>query len=261
MTKPTAFITGITGQDGSYLAELLLEKGYRVAGLIRKTGTPDQWRIEGFRDQLDLHYGDLQDYNSLRQIIHDVQPTEVYNLGAQSFVKESFTNPILTSEITGLGVMRLLEAVRQVNPKIKFYQASTSELFGKVRETPQNENTPFHPRSPYGVSKLYGFWSVVNYRESYGMHACNGILFNHESPRRGMEFVTRKITNAVARIKLGKQKELVLGNLDAKRDWGYAKEYVECMWRILQQSTPEDYVIGTGEQHLTVSASSRQKNE
>ncbi len=245
----TALITGITGQDGSYLAELLLEKGYQVFGLIRKTGSPDQWRIEHIKHDLHLRYGDLQDDKSIHSILQEAKPDEIYHLGAQSFVKESFQNPVLTGNITGLGVMRLLESAHQLVPGARFYQASTSELFGKVRETPQSETTPFHPRSPYGVAKLYGHWAVVNYRESYGMFAANGILFNHESPRRGMEFVTRKITNAVARIKLGKQTELRLGNLDARRDWGYAKEYVECMWRILQHSAAEDFVIGTGEQH------------
>lgn len=245
----TALITGITGQDGSYLAELLLEKGYRVFGLIRKTGSPDQWRIDHIKHDLELRYGDLLDDTSIKSVFQEAMPDEIYHLGAQSFVHESFRNPVLTGNITGLGAMRLLDAAHQIVPDARFYQASTSELFGKVRETPQCETTPFHPRSPYGVAKLYAYWSVVNYRESYGMFASNGILFNHESPRRGMEFVTRKVTNAVARIKLGKQNELRLGNLDARRDWGYAKEYVACMWKILQHSSPEDFVIGTGKQH------------
>ncbi len=249
MESKTALITGITGQDGSYLAELLLEKGYRVTGLIRKTGKETNWRLSAIEKDIELLYGDLQDYSSLYQAVEKTRPDEIYNLGAQSFVKASFDFPELTANITGVGVIRLLEAVRKINPQIRVYQASSSELFGKVSETPQTETTPFHPRSPYGVAKLFGYWACVNYRESYGMFAANGILFNHESKRRGLEFVTRKISNGVARIKLGKQKEIRLGNLDARRDWGYAKEYVDAMWRILQQKQPDDFVIGTGTQH------------
>lgn len=249
MTDKTALITGITGQDGSYLTEFLLDKGYRVVGLIRKTGKETNWRIQHLENRIELVYGDLLEYESVYNVVQKTQPDEIYNLAAMSFVKTSFDMPILTGNITGLGVMRILEAIRKINPKIKFYQASSSEMFGKVRTTPQNETTPFHPRSPYGVAKLYGYWAVVNYRESYDLFAVNGILFNHESPRRGLEFVTRKISNGVARIKLGKQKEINLGNMDARRDWGYAKEYVEAMWQIMQQPKPEDFVIGTGEQH------------
>lgn len=248
MTK-TALITGIMRQDGSYLAELLLSNGYRVVGFDRHTGREPSWRIAAIESQLEFVYGDLQDYQSVYNAVLEVQPDEIYNLGAMSFVKTSFDLPVLTGNITGLGVIRVLEAVRRVNPKIKIYQASSSEMFGKVRETPQKETTPFHPRSPYGVAKVFGYWATVNYRESYGMFAANGILFNHESPRRGLEFVTRKITNGVAKIKLGKQNEIRLGNLDAKRDWGYAKEFVEAMWRILQHKKADDFVIGTGEQH------------
>lgn len=249
MVDKVALITGITGQDGSYLAELLLEKGYRVVGLIRKTGKETNWRLQHIEDQLDLVYGDLQDYESLYNAIQAKQPDEVYNLAAMSFVKTSFDNPILTGNITGIGVIRLLEAIRRINPKIKFYQASSSEMFGKATETPQRETTPFHPRSPYGVAKAYGYWAAMNYKESYGMFTVNGILFNHESPRRGTEFVTRKLTNGAARIKLKKLQEVKLGNLEARRDWGYAKEYVEAMWRIMQQKQPDNFVIGTGEQH------------
>lgn len=245
----TAVITGITGQDGSYLAELLLEKGYKVYGLIRRTSTVPTERIYHIGDSLKLVSGDLLDEKSLRQILEDCQPDEVYNLAAQSFVPESWTQSILTGEITGLGVTRLLNAIRDVNPKIRFYQASTSEMFGKVQAVPQNEQTPFYPRSPYGVSKLYGHWITVNYRESYGLFACSGILFNHESPRRGLEFLTRKVTHAVAQIATGLQNDLYLGNLDARRDWGYAPDYVEGMWRMLQQHQPDDYVLATGETH------------
>lgn len=242
-------LTGITGQDGSYLAELLILKGYMVHGLMRRTSTVPTERIYHLSDQLNLVSGDLLDEKSLRQILEDVEPDEVYNLGAQSFVPESWTQSILTGEITALGVTRILNAIRDVNPKIRFYQASTSEMFGKAQEVPQNEHTPFYPRSPYGVSKLYGHWITVNYRESYGMYACSGILFNHESPRRGMEFLTRKVTYAVARIAAGLQRELHLGNLDARRDWGYAPDYVDGMWRMLQQDEPDDYVLATGETH------------
>ncbi len=245
----TALITGITGQDGSYLAELLLAKGYTVYGLIRRTSTVPTERIYHLSDSLQLVSGDLLDENSLRQILASCQPDEVYNLAAQSFVPESWTQSLLTGEITGLGVTRLLNAIRDVNPRIRFYQASTSEMFGKAQAVPQTETTPFYPRSPYGVSKLYGHWITVNYRESYGLFACSGILFNHESPRRGMEFVTRKVTHAVARIAQGLQDTLYLGNLDAQRDWGYAPDYVEGMWRMLQHDVPDDYVLATGETH------------
>ncbi len=244
-----ALITGVTGQDGSYLAELLIQKGYRVYGLIRRSSTVPTERIYHLGDSLNLVSGDLLDEKSLRQIIEECQPDEVYNLAAQSFVPESWTQSILTGEITALGVTRLLNAIRDVNPQVRFYQASTSEMFGKAQTVPQDEKTPFYPRSPYGVSKLYGHWITVNYRESYGMFACSGILFNHESPRRGREFLTRKVTYAVARIVAGLQNELRLGNLDAQRDWGYAPDYVEGMWRMLQQESPEDYVLATGETH------------
>lgn len=249
MADKTALITGILRQDGSYLAELLLEKGYRVVGMVRHTGREPTWRVSAIENKIEFVYGDLQDYQSVLQAVQTVKPDEVYNLGAMSFVKQSFDDPIITGNITGIGVMRVLEAIRKTDPAIKVYQASSSEMFGKVRETPQCETTPFYPRSPYGVAKLYGYWAAVNYRESYGMFAANGILFNHESPRRGLEFVTRKISNGVARIKLKKQKEIRLGNMDARRDWGYAKEYVDAMWRILQQKKADDFVIGTGEQH------------
>lgn len=245
----TALITGITGQDGSYLAELLISKGYIVSGLMRRTSTVPTERIYHLSDSLKLVSGDLLDEKSLRQILEDCQPGEVYNLAAQSFVPESWTQSILTGEITALGVTRILNAIRDVNPKIRFYQASSSEMFGKTQTVPQNETTPFYPRSPYGVSKLYGHWITVNYRESYDIYACSGILFNHESPRRGMEFLTRKVTYAVARIAAGLQSELKLGNLDARRDWGYAPDYVEGMWRMLQQDTPKDYVLATGQTH------------
>lgn len=246
-----AFITGITGQDGSYLAELLLEKGYKVYGLTRRTSTQNFARIQHLihNENLELVSGDLIDQHSLTYALKEIQPDEVYNLAAQSFVKASWDQPVLTGEFTALGVTRVLEAVRLACPHAKFYQASSSEMFGKVQEVPQKETTPFWPRSPYGVAKVYGHWITVNYRESFDMFAVSGILFNHESPRRGLEFVTRKIANAVARVKLGKQEFVELGNLDAKRDWGYAKDYVEAMWLMLQQDTPEDYVVATGETH------------
>lgn len=246
-----AFITGITGQDGSYLAELLLEKGYKVYGLTRRTSTQNFDRIKDIihHENLELISGDLIDQHSLTFALQDIQPDEIYNLAAQSFVKASWEQPVLTGEFTAMGVTRVLEAMRLACPKAKFYQASSSEMFGKVREVPQNESTPFYPRSPYGVAKVYGHWITVNYRESYDMFAVSGILFNHESPRRGLEFVTRKISNAVARIKLGKQDFIELGNLDAKRDWGYAKDYVEAMWLMLQQDKADDYVVATGETH------------
>ncbi|SMC03938.1 GDPmannose 4,6-dehydratase [Sulfobacillus thermosulfidooxidans DSM 9293] len=245
----TALITGVTGQDGSYLAELLIQKGYTVYGLVRRTSTVPTERIYHLHDQLRLVSGDLLDEKSLRHILEECEPDEVYNLAAQSFVPESWSQAILTGEVTGLGVTRLLNAILDVNRHIRFYQASTSEMFGNVQEVPQTELTPFYPRSPYGVAKLYAHWITVNYRESYGLYACSGILFNHESPRRGMEFVTRKVTHAVARIKAGLQQQLALGNLDAKRDWGYAPDYVEGMWRMLQQDRPDDYVLATGETH------------
>jgi GDPmannose 4,6-dehydratase len=245
----TALITGITGQDGSYLAELLLEKGYRVVGVVRRSSTENFERIAPIKDRIELAQADLLDQYSLIEAVRSVLPDEVYNLAAQSFVPTSWNQPVLTGEFTALGVTRLLEAIRLVNPKIRFYQASSSEMFGKVRETPQNENTPFHPRSPYGVAKVYGHFITVNYRESYNLFAVSGILFNHESPRRGLEFVTRKVSDGVARIKLGLAQELRLGNLEARRDWGFAGDYVEAMWRMLQQETPEDYVVATGETH------------
>lgn len=244
-----ALITGITGQDGSYLAEFLLNKGYKVYGLTRRTSTVNNERIKHIEHEIELIQGDLLDQSSLSSALIETSPDEVYNLAAQSFVKTSWNQPVLTGEFTALGVTRLLEAIRTVNPKIKFYQASSSEMFGKVTETPQKETTRFYPRSPYGVAKVYGHYITVNYRESFGLFACSGILFNHESPRRGLEFVTRKITNGVARISLGKQKKLELGNLDAKRDWGFAKDYVEAMWLMLQQGNADDYVIATGENH------------
>jgi len=246
----SALITGITGQDGSYLAEFLLEKGYRVYGLQRRSSTITTVRVEHLlKEGVELISGDLIDENSLIRALEATKAEEVYNLGAQSFVPASWDQPILTGEITALGVTRMLEAIRIVNPKIRFYQASSSEMFGKVQESPQTEKTPFYPRSPYGVAKVYGHWITVNYRESYGLFAVSGILFNHESPRRGLEFVTRKVTNGVARIKAGKQKELRLGNLDAKRDWGFAGDYVRAMWMMLQQDKPDDYVIASGETH------------
>lgn len=246
-----AFITGITGQDGSYLAELLLSKGYDVHGVIRRSSSFNTERIDNIynNSNLKLHYGDLCDSSSLCKLLDTINPDEVYNIGAQSHVKVSFNIPEYTGDVTGLGTMRLLDAMIQTCPKAKFYQASSSEMFGKVQEIPQKETTPFYPRSPYGAAKVYSYWVTVNYRESYDMFACNGILFNHESPRRGETFVTRKITRAVARIKLGLQDKLLLGNLDAKRDWGYAPDYVEAMWLMLQQDTPDDYVIATNETH------------
>jgi GDPmannose 4,6-dehydratase len=244
-----ALITGLTGQDGSYLAELLLEKGYQVFGMLRRTSTETSERIEHLRGRLELREGDLHDQASLMALLEEIRPDEVYNLAAQSFVPTSFHQPILTGEVTALGVTRLLEAVRRVNDKIRFYQASTSEMFGKVRASPQNELTPFYPRSPYGVAKVYGHFITVNYRESYGIFACSGILFNHESPRRGKLFVTRKISHGVAQIKAGLATELRLGNLDACRDWGFAGDYVEAMWQMLQQPTPDDYVVAMGETH------------
>ncbi len=246
---PTAIITGITGQDGSYLAELLLKKGYQVIGVARRSSTVNYERIQHFVDDITVVQGDLQDQGSLLSLLEEYKPSEVYNLAAQSFVPTSWNQPALTGDVTALGVTRMLEAIRFVNPKIRFYQASSSEMFGKVMEVPQSENTPFYPRSPYGVAKVYGHWITINYRESFDMFATSGILFNHESPRRGMEFVTRKITNAVAGIKLGKMKELRLGNLEAQRDWGFAGDYVEAMWLMLQQDHPDNYVIGTGETH------------
>jgi GDPmannose 4,6-dehydratase len=248
MTK-RALITGITGQDGSYLAELLLDKGYEVFGLIRRTATPSTERIDHILDRLTLVTGEMTDQVSLIDAVQASQADEVYNLAAQSFVADSWIVPISTGDVDGLGVARILEAVRRVKPDARFYQAATSEMYGKVHEIPQTETTPFHPRSPYGVAKVYGYFITLNYRESYGMHASNGILFNHESPRRGLEFVTRKITDRVARIKLGRANELRLGNLEAKRDWGFAGDYVEGMWRILQADEPDDYVLATGETH------------
>ena len=257
---PRALITGITGQDGSYLAELLLEKGYEVHGMIRRSSSLRRERIDHFIDtipaaakKLKLHYGDLADTMSMVRLVREVQPHEVYNLAAQSHVRVSFEQASYTADVTAVGVLRLLEAVRDFQEssgqQVRFYQASSSELFGKVRETPQRETTPFYPRSPYGVAKLYGHWITINYRESYGLHASSGILFNHESPRRGENFVTRKVTRAAARIKLGLQQQLALGNLEARRDWGFAGDYVEAMWLMLQQDTPDDYVIATGETH------------
>lgn len=245
----TALITGVTGQDGSYLAEFLLTKGYQVHGMARRTSATHFGRIDHIVDQITIHEGDLLDQNSLNTLLERVQPDEVYNLAAQSFVGVSWQQPIFTAEVTGLGVTRLLDAIRHVNRGIKFYQASSSEMFGKVHQTPQSEETVFHPRSPYGVAKVYGHYITLNYRESYGMFACSGILFNHESPRRGLEFVTRKISDAVARIKLGTQRELRLGNLDSKRDWGHARDYVRAMWMMLQLDEPDDFVVGTGETH------------
>ena len=245
----TALITGVTGQDGSYLAELLLEQGYRVIGMTRRSSTDVHERIEHLADQIDIVSGDLLDQSSLRNIVAQVKPDEVYNLAAQSFVPTSWAQPVLTGQFTALGVTRMLEAIRSVNPEIKFYQASSSEMFGKVHETPQNERTPFYPRSPYGVAKVYGHWITINYRESFNMFAVSGILFNHESSRRGKEFVTRKISDGVARIKLGMAKELRLGNLDAQRDWGFAGDYVRAMWLMLQQENPDDFVIATGRTH------------
>ncbi len=247
--SPTALITGITGQDGSYLAEFLLGKGYHVVGMHRRSSSPNFWRIEALLDHIELVQGDLLDQNSLADIIKRTQPDEIYNLAAQSFVPVSWEQPILTGEYTGLGVARLLEAIRLIKPDARFYQASSSEMFGKVRETPQRETTPLYPRSPYGVAKVYGHWITVNYRESYDMFCVSGICFNHESPRRGLEFVTRKVTDGVARIVAGKAKELRMGNLDARRDWGYAGDFVEAMWLMTKRERPEDYVIATGEAH------------
>ena len=246
---PTALITGITGQDGSYLAELLLEKGYRVVGVVRRSSTTPYERIAHLVDRVDLVSADLLDQTSLTDAVSDVKPDEIYNLAAQSFVQTSWNQPVLTGEFTALGVTRMLEAMRKAAPKARFYQASSSEQFGKVVETPQRESTPFYPRSPYGVAKVYGHWITINYRESFNLYAVSGILFNHESPRRGLEFVTRKVTDGVARIKLGLQPSLRLGNLDAKRDWGFAGDYVEAMWRMLQQDEPDDFVVATGETH------------
>ncbi|MBN1528778.1 MAG: GDP-mannose 4,6-dehydratase [Thermoleophilaceae bacterium] len=243
---PSALITGITGQDGSYLAELLLEKGYEVHGMVRRASTETFQRLQHIRDDLNLHTGDLLDQRSLGDVLRECQPDEIYNLAAMSFVAASWSQPVLTAEFTATGVTRMLEATREVAPDARFYQASSSEMFGLVQEVPQTERTPFYPRSPYGVAKCYGHFITVNYRESYDLFACSGILFNHESPRRGLEFVTRKVTHGVAAIKLGLQTELGLGNLDAERDWGYAKDYVEAMWLMLQQDEPDDYVIATG---------------
>ncbi len=249
MGKRTAAILGITGQDGSYLAEFLLRRGYRVCGMVRRSSSPNFARLEGIRDQIELLSGDLLDQSSINSFLAESQPDEVYNLAAMSFVPESWREPVLTGEFTGLGVTRVLEGVRTVCPQARFYQAGSSEMYGKVMETPQSEATPFYPRSPYGVAKCYGHYITLNYRESYGMFACSGILFNHESPRRGLEFVTRKITDGVARIKLGLASELRLGNLEARRDWGFAGDYVRAMWLMLQQAEPDDYVVGTGETH------------
>ena len=245
----TAVITGVTGQDGSYLAELLLAKGYEVIGVVRRTSHDSYERIGHLLDRVHVVAADLLDQHSLTTVIRDAKPDEVYNLAAQSFVPTSWNQPVLTGEFTALGVTRLLEAIRLAHPQARFYQASSSEMFGKAVETPQRESTPFYPRSPYGVAKVYGHWITVNYRESYGLYAVSGILFNHESPRRGLEFVTRKVTDGVARIKLGKAKELRLGNLDSGRDWGFAGDYVDAMWRMLQQPKPGDYVVGTGTMH------------
>ena len=244
--RKTALITGVTGQDGSYLAELLLDKGYEVVGVVRRTSHDSYERIGHLLDRLHVVAADLLDQHSLTSVIRDARPAEVYNLAAQSFVPTSWTQPVLTGEFTALGVTRILEAVRLAHPEARFYQASSSEMFGRVQESPQKETTPFYPRSPYGVAKVYGHWITVNYRESYGLFAVSGILSNHESPRRGLEFVTRKVTDAVARIKLGLGREVRLGNLDSRRDWGYAGDYVDAMWRMLQQPEPDDYVIGTG---------------
>ena len=244
-----ALITGITGQDGAYLARFLLEEGYEVHGMVRRSSTESFERVSPLREQIQLHQADLLDQLSIITLLGDVRPHEVYNLAAQSFVPTSWLQPLLTGEFTALGVTRVLEAVRLVDPAIRFYQASSSEMFGKVRQEPQNEQTPFWPRSPYGVAKVYGHWITVNYRESYDIFACSGIMFNHESPLRGKEFVTRKVTDAVARIKLGVQQKLALGNLDAMRDWGYAADYVKAMWMMLQQESPDDYVVATGEKH------------
>jgi GDPmannose 4,6-dehydratase len=244
---PTALITGVTGQDGSYLAELLLAKNYRVVGVVRRSSTTPYERIAHLVDRIELASADLLDQTSLTDVMEECKPDEIYNLAAQSFVAASWTQPVLTGEFTAIGVTRMLEAMKKAAPKARFYQASSSEMFGKVFESPQTETTPFYPRSPYGVAKVYGHWITVNYRESFNLFAVSGILFNHESPRRGLEFVTRKVTDAAARIKLGKATEVRLGNLDARRDWGFAGDYVDAMWRMLQQDAPDDYVIGTGE--------------
>jgi GDPmannose 4,6-dehydratase len=246
---PKALITGVTGQDGSYLAELLLSKGYEVVGVVRRTSHHSYERIEHLLDRIEVVAADLLDQHSLTVVLQDTRPDEVYNLAAQSYVPTSWTQPVLTGEFTALGVTRILEAIRLAHPTAKFYQASSSEMFGRVTETPQRETTSFYPRSPYGVAKVYGHWITVNYRESYDLYAVSGILFNHESPRRGIEFVTRKVTDGVARIKLGLARELRLGNLDARRDWGFAGDYVDAIWRMLQQPSPKDYVIGTGQTH------------
>ncbi|MGZ4846333.1 MAG: GDP-mannose 4,6-dehydratase, partial [Halobacteriota archaeon] len=246
---PTALITGITGQDGSYLAELLLQKGYEVYGLVRRLSTPNQTRISTVADQIVLLEGDMTDQSSLNIAMQTAMPDEVYNLAAQSFVATSWNQPVLTGDVTGLGVVRILEAVRHFNPTARFYQASSSEMFGTARQASKNENTPFHPRSPYAVAKVYGHYAAINYRESYGLFCCNGICFNHESPRRGIEFVTKKISDGVARIYCGQATELRLGNVDVKRDWGFAPDYVQAMWLMLQQDEPDDYVIATGESH------------
>ena len=249
MSPKKAIITGITGQDGSYLAEFLLEKGYEVHGLVRRSSSFNTWRIDAIRERLELHYGDLVDQNSLMRTLESVQPDEVYNLAAQSHVKVSFEMPEYTTDVAGMGVLRLLDAVRELGLKTRVYQAGSSEMFGLVQETPQSERTPFHPRSPYAVAKVFGHWTAINYRESYGLQVSNGILFNHESPRRGENFVTRKITMGLAAIRQGRTKELRLGNLDAKRDWGFAGDYVEAMWLMLQRDSPDDYVVATGESH------------
>jgi GDPmannose 4,6-dehydratase len=249
MSKKRALVTGITGQDGSYLAEFLLSQGYEVLGMVRRSSTVNFDRIHHFQDDITIVQGDLLDQMSLLDILREHRPQEVYNLAAQSFVPTSWKQPVLTGEFTALGVTRVLEAIRIVDPEIRFYQASSSEMFGKVRETPQNENTPFYPRSPYGVAKVYGHWITINYRESYNLFACSGILFNHESPRRGLEFVTHKVTYGAARIKLGLADDLHLGNLKARRDWGFAGDYVQAMWLMLQQDEPDDYVVATGETH------------
>src|SRR5579875_2410007 len=249
MAEKTALITGITGQDGSYMAEFLLQRGYRVVGMTRRTSTDVHERIHHLVDDISFVSGDLLDQTSITSIVRDVRPDEIYNLAAQSFVPTSWQQPVLTGEFTALGVTRILEAIRSVDPAIRFYQASSSEMFGKVQAVPQNETTPFYPRSPYGVAKVYGHWITINYRESYGLYAVSGILFNHESPRRGKEFVTRKISDGVARIKLGLATELRLGNLDAQRDWGFAGDYVRAMWLMLQQTQPDDYVVATGRTH------------
>lgn len=246
---PTALVTGVTGQDGSYLAEFLLERGYRVIGMVRRTSTINFSRLEHIQDKIEIAQGDLLDQMSLAALLAEYKPDEVYNLAAQSFVPTSFTQPVLTGEFTALGVTRILEAIRLVDTRIRFYQASSSEMFGKVMETPQCESTPFHPRSPYGVAKVYGHWITINYRESYNIFGCSGILFNHESPRRGLEFVTHKITHGAVKIKLGLADSLALGNLTARRDWGFAGDYVRAMWAMLQQENPDDYVVATGETH------------